>query len=449
MKDKYYLLSLGCPKNEVDAEAMSSILISDGYLFVQKAEEADFLIVNTCAFIESAKREAIEAILALADVKENQKQSGKKQYLIVTGCLSQRYAEEIYTSLPEVDAVLGTAEFHKIADCCAKLKVEGKKEWGKRPGGSTLIHLEKEHRPSSDQSFAWLKIAEGCSNACAFCAIPLIRGKLQSRPIEDIIRDAQQFAKRGFAEQIVIAQDTTRYGTDLYGELSLLKLLKELVKVEGLEAIRLMYVYGDVFSDELIEFIANEKKMLPYIDIPIQHASNRVLKSMRRRDTQESLRELILKLRRNIPNLILRTTVLVGFPGESDEDFQDLLEFIKEMKFDRLGCFVFSPEEGTLAAKMVDQVDHDIAVQRYEEIMSVQKNISLEANQKRVGTECDILLSGISEDGLMFTGRSYGEAPDIDPEIFVLAQSDDLHIGDRVKCKIVDASAYELTAVTL
>lgn len=448
-QEKFYLLSLGCPKNEVDAECMSSILKTEGYTLVEDPHEADFLIVNTCAFIESAKREAIEAILDLASVKAEIKEQGREAFLIVSGCLAQRYYSEIAEDLPEVDAIVGTAEFHKIAEVCNDLNRVGKQSWSMPPRGSALDHLKPGHIPSPDQSFAWLKIAEGCSNACAFCAIPGIRGKMISRPLEEIVSEARTFSKLGFGEQIIVAQDTTRYGLDLYGKPSLTELLRELVKIEDLKKIRLMYVYGDVFSDELIELIKNEKKILPYLDIPIQHASNNVLKAMRRRDTKESLRALFQKLRAALPDLILRTTVLVGFPGETEEDFRELLDFMREIRFDRLGCFTFSAEEGTLAAKMPMKIDADTADQRYRQVMETQRDISLKANQKRIGTVTDIVLDGISEDGMMFTGRSYGEAPDIDPSILVLAQSPDLKVGDWIQGRIIDANEYELTAVSL
>lgn len=448
-KDKFFLLSLGCPKNEVDAECMSSLLKNGGYRFVTDPREADFLIVNTCAFIESAKREAIDAILDLAAVKAEIAETGRNAFLIVSGCLPQRYAKEIAEELPEVDAIVGTAEFHRIVPVCERLKAEGAWLWDVPPRGSTLEHLKRGHSPSPDQAFAWLKIAEGCSNACAFCAIPGIRGRMISRPAEEIVEEAKAFARSGFRELIVVAQDTTRYGQDLYGKPSLTALLSELVKIDGISCLRLMYVYGDVFSDELIELMKNEEKILPYLDIPIQHASNSVLAAMRRRDTKESLRSLIHKLREAMPELILRTTVMVGFPGERDEDFRELLEFMREIRFDRLGCFIYSPEEGTVAAKMPQQVPLQIAEDRQKKVMELQRAISAEANQRRIGSVTEVLLEGIRADGLAFTGRSYGEAPDIDPAIHVLAQTPDLKIGDFVPCRIVNADEYELTAVSV
>lgn len=448
MKNSFYLLSLGCPKNEVDAEAMSALLKDSDFHFSTNPEEADFLIVNTCAFIDDAKREAISAILELAEVKEKALKAGKKQYLVVTGCLSQRYAKEIASDLPEVDACLGTAEYSKIVSCCRELWEQGKSHYQIPEGRGGIEHLERAHMPSGDQAFAWLKIAEGCSNGCAFCAIPSIRGKLRSRPPEAIEAEARLFAKNGFHEQIVIAQDCTQYGLDLSKRQMLPELLRRLVSISGLDWIRLLYLYGDGFSDELIELMASQPKILHYLDIPIQHASDRVLQRMRRKETARGLRELIKKLRSAMPDIILRSTVMLGFPGETEEDFDLLLDFLEEIQFDRLGAFVYSPEEGTLAVDFPDQVPVELAQERYEKVMELQKGISLTANRRRISQTCDILLEGVSDDGLFFTGRSYGEAPGIDPLIYLAAQSPDLRIGDFVAAKIVDADAYSLTAVS-
>ncbi len=447
--NNFYILSLGCPKNEVDAEAMSYALRSDDYRFAPSPEEATYLIVNTCGFIQSAKEEAISAILDLADVKQKRIEEGKETYLIVTGCLSQRYPKEIYEEFPEVDLVLGTAQYDQIVERIHAIEnhQDVKEDLPKKPG--SIAHLYHGEQAADDRSYAYLKIAEGCSNHCAFCAIPGIRGPLLSRPLEDVIQEAEVLTERGFKEIILIAQDTTRYGLDIYGESKLLELLRELVKIDNIGMIRLMYVYGDAFSDELIDFISDHPQIAPYIDLPIQHASNNILKAMRRRDTNESLRELIGKLRSRIPHLILRTTILVGFPGETDEDFKELKEFVEDIRFDRLGCFVFSPEEGTKAYSMKDIPDIEISEARHAEIMTIQSKISAEKNKERIGFEYDVLLESISEDGLFFLGRSYGEAPGIDPSIHVLAQSENLQIGDRVKVKIIDADEYDLTGVSV
>ncbi len=449
MNQSYYILSLGCPKNEVDAESMSYALRSAQYHFQEDPDLAEFLIVNTCGFIQSAKEEAISAILDLAEIKAARVSRNEVCFLIVTGCLSQRYAKEIYAEFPEVDAVLGTSQYQDIVSVLDSLS-EGIDMRGKMPAKpGNILHLYHGEQASGDRPFAYLKIAEGCSNYCAFCAIPGIRGPLLSRPFEDIIKEAETLTARGFKEIILIAQDTTRYGLDLYGEPKLLDLLKALVQIRRLGRLRLMYVYGDVFSDELIDFIAQNEKIASYIDLPIQHASDKILKAMRRRDTNQSLRTLIRKLKSKIPDLVIRTTVMVGFPGETDQDFQELKDFIRDMQFDRLGCFIFSPEEGTKAYQMSDLPSPEISRERYNKIMRLQQKISLARNKARINKVYQVLLEDISQDGLFFIGRSYGEAPGIDPAIYVLAQSDDLKIGDLVKVKIIDADEYDLTGVSV
>ena len=448
MPDNFYLLSLGCPKNEVDSEAMSAMLKKAGYNAVTDPLEAKFLLVNTCGFIQSAQEEAIAAILDLAEAKAARQAKGEEAYLVVTGCLYQRFAKDIYRELPEVDACLGTADYQEIVSTCQSL-AEGTYLPHIPEGRGSLAHLRYLHPPVPGRSYAYLKIAEGCSNACAFCAIPSIRGGQKSRPIEDLVREATYYVDLGYKELILVAQDTTRYGSDLYGKNSLVDLLKALLEVRGMVPLRLMYVYGDAFSEELIDLIAREDKILPYIDLPVQHASNKILKAMRRRETQEDIRALIQKLRARIPKLVLRSTVMVGFPGETAEDFQELLNFIQEIRFDRLGCFIFSPEEGTLAARLPDRVDADTAQARYDELMAKQAEISLAANQARLGELCQVTIEGILEDSPYFVGRSYAEAPDIDPEILVLAQDPDLAPGQVRNCKIVDADTYSLTAISL
>lgn len=448
MPNNFYLLSLGCPKNEVDAEAMSAMLKNAGYYAVTDPLEAEFLLVNTCGFITSAQEEAISAILDLAEAKAARKAQGKMAYLVVTGCLSQRFAKEIYGELTEVDACLGTAEFQEIVPTCKSL-AEGTYQPHIPEGRGSLAHLQSLHPPVPGRSYAYLKIAEGCSNACAFCAIPSIRGGQKSRPIEDLVREAEYYVDLGYKELILVAQDTTRYGSDLYGKNALVDLLKALLDVRGMVPLRLMYVYGDAFSEELIDLIAREDKILSYIDLPIQHASNKILQAMRRRESQEDIRALIQKLRARIPKLVLRSTVMVGFPGESSEDFQELLNFIQEIRFDRLGCFIFSPEDGTLAARLPDRVEAKTAQARYDALMAKQAEISLAANQGRLGEVCQVVIEGILEDSPYFIGRSYAEAPDIDPEILVLAQDPDLAPGQVRTCKIVDADTYSLTAISL
>ncbi|NLJ95292.1 MAG: 30S ribosomal protein S12 methylthiotransferase RimO [Clostridiaceae bacterium] len=447
--NQFFILSLGCPKNEVDAESMSFSLRQHNYLFTDNPFDAKYLIVNTCGFIQSAKEEAIEAILDLAEIKQSRLDNDKLAYLIVTGCLSQRYAKQIYHEFPEVDLVLGTAQYDQIVNSIDELE-QGKSLRGRLPKApGSLKHLFQGEQASSDRYYAYLKIAEGCSNRCAFCAIPGIRGPLLSRPIEDILAEAKLLTERGFKEIILIAQDTTRYGADLYGEPKLLELLKQMVIIPNIGLIRLMYVYGDVFSDELIDFIAENKKIAPYIDIPIQHASDKILKSMLRRDTNASLRQLISKLREKIPHVVLRTTILVGFPGETDADFSELVEFVRDIKFDRLGCFIFSPEEGTKAYRMSDIPDEETSLKRYNEIMQIQQEISLEKNRQRLNKIYDVLIEDISEDGLFYLARSYGEAPGVDPSVHVLARHDNIELGDVVQVEIIDYDEYDLTGVSV
>ncbi|HHT24125.1 MAG TPA: 30S ribosomal protein S12 methylthiotransferase RimO [Clostridiaceae bacterium] len=449
LMNNFHILSLGCPKNEVDAESMSHALSNASFDFAADPGMANFLIVNTCGFIEPAKEEAISAILDLAEIKESNLNKNQPTFLIVTGCLGQRYATEIYREFPEVDLVLGTAQYDLIVDSVRRLK-QGEILRGTLPGmPGSIKHLFKGEQAATDRSYAYLKIAEGCSNRCAFCAIPGIRGPLLSRPLEDVVAEAELLTERGFKEIILIAQDTTRYGQDIYGEPHLLELLKKLIKIPGIGLIRLMYVYGDVFSDQLIDFIAEHPQIASYIDLPIQHASDEILKSMGRRDTNKQLRELIAKMRLKIHNLIIRTTVLVGFPGETEQNFEELKQFIKDVRFDRLGCFVFSPEEGTRAYKMTDLPPREIAEARHDQIMSLQKTISLAKNQERIGQIYQVLLEDISSDGLFFVGRSYGEAPEIDPSIYVLAQTAEIKVGDIVNVKIIDADDYDLTGVSV
>lgn len=445
----FYLLSLGCPKNEVDSEFLSAWLKQAGYHFEPDPLKASYLLVNTCAFIESAKREAIDAILQLADYKRQQAEQGRKAYVIVCGCLSQRYAKEIHDDLPEVDLSLGTAEYQDIVYYLEKL-AEGTLMQDHCPGRpGSLEHFKIIHEASKDRPYAYLKVSEGCSHGCAYCAIPLIRGPLRSRREEDLLAEARRHAAAGFKELILVAQDTGRYGEDLYGERRLVSLLRKLCQIEGLAWIRMMYLYADTVSDELLELMRQEPKLLPYFDIPIQHASDAVLKAMRRHDRVADLRALFAKIRRVLPEAMLRTTVLTGFPGETEEDFAELKAFVQEIRFDRLGCFAFSPEEGTRAFRMKAQVPEAVKAERAAEIMAIQKEISLASSKARLGKTYDVLIDGVADDGLSFVGRSYAEAPDVDGRIYIMAQSDDLAMGQIRPCRIVDADYFDLTAVNI
>ncbi len=444
MSHSYYLLSLGCPKNEVDAEAMAYLLNEAGYDFVADPREADYLIVNTCGFIDAAKLEAIEATLDLDEARK----AGAK--LVMTGCLPQRYMRQIGEDLPEVDAALGTSEYDLIVETLQALEEDRFLQRIKAPRPGSLTHLAYGRIISGDRPFAYLKVAEGCSNMCAFCAIPYIRGPLTSVPLEQLVAEAKNIEAQGFKELILVAQDTSRYGRDLKGEAksSLYELCTALLKETNFPWIRLMYTYGDALQKEVIELMASEPRLCSYIDMPIQHASDRVLKRMRRRENKQQIAETIDYLRTTVPDLILRTTLLLGFPGETEEDVQELLEFLEAHPFDRLGAFAFSVEEGTPAAKMDGLPPLAERERRRDRVMAAQQGIVSRLQERRIGSEVDMLIEGVSEDGLFFRARSYGEAPEIDPEIYLLNEyPDDLSLGQMVKGKIIAQEGYDLTAL--
>lgn len=447
MDKTFYLYSLGCPKNEVDSECMSALLKEKGYRFTDHPKEASFLVVNTCAFLESAVTEAIDAILELAEIKKD----NPKAFLIVTGCLPQRYKDEITKEIPEVDAVLGTGEYGQIAEVFESL-LEGHslKEHVPGPAGA-IDYLDRERLPSAPPgTYAYLKIAEGCSNACAYCIIPRLRGPQRSRSVESIVKEAQCLVASGVKELILIAQDTTRYGEDLPERPTLAHLLRTLsLEVPDVALIRTLYFYADRLTEELLLEMAGNDKIAHYIDLPIQHASDRILEAMRRHETSGMIRDKITRARRLMPDLILRSTVITGFPGETEEDFDILLEFIKEIEFDRLGVFEFSPEDGTPAFLMPDQVPHSLASKRRSILMANQQDIARRRNEIRIHTTVPVILEAVDERGILFEGRSYGEAPEIDPVIYVAATTPDLTIGSRPVVRIVDAGPYDLTGVSI
>lgn len=440
---KIALVALGCSKNLVDAECMIKLLKDAGYTIVEGIDDADVVVINSCGFIESAKKEAIDAILSVSDYK-----NGADKKIIVTGCLPQRYGKDILESLPEVSIVLGTAHYQDICEAVASLFESDsfQSEYTSGVGGIAQLMPERE---ISTGTYAWLKIGEGCMNKCTYCAIPIIRGDFISRPIEEVLKEANNLVSRGYRELILAAQDTTNYGLDLYGKRTLPELIRRLEAIEGLETIRIMYGYMNGLDDEFIDTMANSKKVAHYLDIPIQHADNGILSAMNRRDTVELIDERLTNLRKRIPDLIVRTTVMVGFPGETEEAFNNLKENIKRWKFDRLGCFTFSPEEGTAAYDMPNQIDEEVKEKRYQEIYEIQREISKAANDARLNTIVRVTIDSISEDGIFYVGRSYGEAPDVDPVIFVIAQEKELEIGESYMVKIVDSSDYELTGVTV
>lgn len=442
---KFYLLTLGCPKNQVDAEYMSALLTAGGYESTALAAEADILIVNGCSFIEIAREEAVEYILDLLPLK---KPLGKASFLIITGCLPQMIGAEIYQALPEVDSILGTSEYHLIKSAVDGL-VDGSWPQKRIPQGvGGLLHIEGSRKPT-DRQYAYIKIAEGCSNHCSYCTIPALRGPQISRPVGQIVKEALDLAGQGVQEVILIAQDTTRYGLDLYQKNHLPQLLQELdEKLPPHVWIRMMYFYADAVSDELIETMAKSERILNYIDLPIQHASNKILKRMGRAETIALIKEKIFRLREALPGLILRTTVMVGFPGEEEEDVKELLDFIEEIRFDRLGCFIFSAEEGTAAVKYGGKIPSPLARERYNRVMSLQKDIVLEQNEARIGELTEVLLQDNCHDGIFYQGRSYGEAPEVDPVVWVAATIPDIDTGKRHPVRIVSADHYSLMGVT-
>lgn len=431
---KVGMISLGCPKNQVDGEALLAKLATAGYQIVNEIENSDVMIVNTCGFIEDAKREAIDTILEVAQYKEE----GVISALVVTGCLAERYQDEILKEMPEVDAVIGIGANADIVKVCDKALCGIKTS---NYPNKCYLPIDDERLLSTPSHWAYLKIAEGCDNRCSYCAIPGIRGKFRSRKIESVVDEAKSLVNRGVKEIILVAQDTTKYGQDLYGEYSLDKLLKELVKIDGLEWIRLFYCYPQRITDSLIEVIANEEKVCNYIDIPLQHSDTAVLKNMNRVGDGNDYRVLLDKMRKAIPDLALRTTFMVGFPGETDEQFENLCDFVKDMKFDKMGCFTFSPEEDTPAFDMDNQIDEDVKKRRQEVLMNAQYSITEASNKSRVGNVYKVIIDSFA-DG-KYTGRSYMDSPEIDSGI-IFTSNKKLNIGDFVNVKITDFDGYDL-----
>lgn len=431
---KVGMISLGCPKNQVDGEALLAKLAQAGYQIVNEIENSDVMIVNTCGFIEDAKREAIDTILEVAQYKK----AGLISAIVVTGCLAERYQDEILKEMPEVDAVIGIGANSDIVKVCDKALCGIKTS---NFPNKCYLPLDGERMLSTPPHWAYLKIAEGCDNRCAYCAIPGIRGDFRSRTIESVVDEAKSLVNRGVKEIILVAQDTTKYGQDLYGEYSLDKLLKELVKIDGLEWIRLFYCYPQRITDSLIDVIANEDKVCKYIDIPLQHSDATVLKNMNRIGDGNDYRVLLNKMREAIPGLALRTTFMVGFPGETDEQFENLCEFVKDMKFDKMGCFTFSLEEDTPAFDMENQIDEDVKKRRQEVLMNAQFFITEASNKGRVGNVYKVIVDSFA-DG-KYTGRSYMDSPEIDSGI-IFTSNKKLNIGDFVDVKITDFDGYDL-----
>lgn len=430
------MVSLGCPKNLVDSEIMLGLLDKNEYKIVNVQDEAEIIIVNTCGFIETARQESINTIIEMGKCKK-----GNCKLLIVTGCLAQRYKQEILAEIPEVDAVLGTGSYSEISDIINRAFAGEKPEkYGELTGTE---YLENKRVLSTGNGFAYLKVAEGCDNCCTYCVIPSLRGPFRSRKLEDIHNEASMLASKGIKELILIAQDTTRYGIDIYKERKLTELLGKISQIEGIEWIRLLYCYPEEITDELLDEMAKNSKICKYLDIPIQHASDKILRKMGRRSDLKSLSGLIDKIRIKLPEAVIRTSLIVGFPGENEEDFEILYDFVKKCRFDRLGVFMYSKEENTPAAVMKSQITRKLKKQRYNKIMKLQQEIAEQKNIERLGREYKVLAEGIAEDGIFYYGRSYMEAPDIDGQIYFTSKFP-LQIGEFVNVKILAVEKYDI-----
>ena len=437
---KILFISLGCDKNLADSEEMLGLLTAGGHEITDDETQADAIVINTCCFIKDAKEESVETILEMAEYKK----TGSCHALIVTGCMAQRYQKEIIEEVPEVDAVLGTTSYGDIVkaleEAVAGNHFEEFRDIDYLPDtGSKRVLTTGGH-------FGYLKIAEGCDKHCTYCIIPKLRGKFRSVPMERLIAQAEDMAEQGVKELILVAQETTVYGKDLYGKKSLHILLKKLCEIRGIRWIRILYCYPEEIYDELIETIRDEKKICHYLDIPIQHASDRILKRMGRRTSKQELIDIIGKLRKEIPDIVLRTTLITGFPGETEEDHEELKEFVDEMEFDRLGVFTYSPEENTPAAEMADQVPEEVKEERRDELMELQQEISYNRGQDRIGQELLVMIEGKVADESAYIGRTYGDAPKVDGYIFVQT-GELLMTGDFAKVRVTGALEYDLIGV--
>ena len=446
---KVGFVSLGCSKNLIDTEIVIGHFKNNQYEIVSNPKEAEIIVINTCGFIESAKEEAIQTILEMAEHKNN-----KCKYLIVMGCLVQRYYEELLKSLPEVDLFIKIDEYdnlwNKIENLIKKNLVE--------PSKTKAIHKISEMKPlpmptskefyervvSTGENFAYLKIGEGCSNRCTYCAIPYIRGPFVSRKMEEILQEAHILAKKGIKELIIIAQDTTKYGMDLYGEPRLAELLEELTKIPEIKWVRFLYAYPEGITDKLIQIVKNNEKICKYFDIPIQHISDKILKKMNRKTNKKQIEELITKIRKEIPDVVLRTSLIVGFPGETKEDFEELKQFVEKAKFDKLGTFMYSKEDGTPAAKLPEQIHGNTKKARYNQIMQLQQKISHQNLQNKIGQEFEAIVENISFDGKYLIGRTKQDVPEMDGLLYIKKESEKNWISQMVKVKIIDVKDYDL-----
>ena len=447
-------VSLGCSKNLIDTECLIGTFKENRFQIVNEEEKADILVINTCGFIESAKEEAINTILEMAEYKKQ-----RCQYLIVMGCLVQRYYEELIKALPEVDLFIKIEDYDKLWDKIEDLLKRGivekeKKKTSKKiteiPQMPMLTQQEFLNRTiTTGNNYAYIKIGEGCSNKCTYCAIPYIRGPFASRKMEDILEEVNMLAKKGIKELIVIAQDTTKYGMDIYGESKLAELLEKLSKIEGIQWIRFLYAYPEGITEELIHIVANNDKIANYFDIPIQHISNTVLKRMNRRTNKEQIQNLLETIRKNIPDVVLRTSLIVGFPGETKEDFEELKEFVKVAKFDKLGTFMYSKEDGTPAEKLPNQIHGNTKKARYNQIMQIQQEISKEIQSTKIGKTYEVLIEDMSFDGKYYNGRTMQDVPEMDGIVYIKNEKDkkpEEIVNHFINCKVTDVSDYDVIA---
>lgn len=434
---KVLFISLGCDKNLVDSEVMLGLLAEKGYQMTDDETEAEVIVINTCCFIHDAKEESIQTILEMAEYKKE----GTLKALIVTGCLAQRYQQEILDEIPEVDEVLGTTSYPEIVDAIENA-LKGRAEV-RMTDIDALPLVDTARQVTTGGHFAYLKIAEGCDKHCTYCIIPKIRGNYRSVPMERLIKEAKGLAEKGVKELILVAQETTLYGKDLYGEKSLHRLLKELCRISGIRWIRILYCYPEEIDDNLIRVMKEEPKICHYVDLPIQHANTDILKRMGRRTSKEQLEEIIGKLRREIPDIAIRTTLITGFPGETEEQHQELVDFVDEMEFDRLGVFTYSPEEDTPAAEMEGQIPEEVKEDRQAEIMELQQEIAFEQAEDKVGKEVLVMIEGKVADENAYVGRTYKDAPNVDGLIFVNTE-EELMSGDFARVKVTGAAEYDL-----
>ena len=430
-------ISLGCDKNRVDSERMLGLLSDGRYRITDEEDEADIIIINTCCFIDEAKEESIQTILEMAEYRKN----GRCRCLIAAGCLAERYRDEIFKEIPEVDAVVGTHSYTQITDAVEAVLDGEKSSFFRPPSGFT--EEEPPRILTTGGFFAYLKIAEGCSRHCTYCVIPSLRGPYYSVPMEYLLKEAEDLAQKGVRELILAAQDTALYGTDLYGEKTLHVLLENLCRIEGISWIRILYVYPEEIYPELVSVMQKEPKICHYLDMPIQHSEDRVLRRMGRRTSRSSLEETVCYLRREIPDIALRTTLITGFPGETEDEHAALLDFIRKMRFERLGVFTYSREEGTPAALMPDQIPEEEKERRRDELLQAQQKISLENGENRIGQILPVFVEGYMPEDGVWTGRSYADAPDVDGLVFFESRQEP-HSGDMIRVRITDAGEYDL-----